>query len=230
MLHAAVYTCLRFLVTLLLVRRETEQQRELELLVLRHQLAILRRQVKRPELTTGDRLILAAIGRNPPSASLLFSPATILRWHRKLVRRRWAAFGQRARRGRPPIPAELQDIILMLHRRRRGKRRWTVGGDKGYDTKDFVRGCRDLEVTSHVAQNINPQHRSAIDGRTVTHLGYAVSQRLRKRVEEIFGWWKTVAGGRKLRYIGRRKNQLWAELTSTAFNLVRLANLTAQAA
>ena len=116
MLHAAVYTCLRFLVTLLLVRRETEQQRELELLALRHQLAILRRQVKRPELTTGDRLILAAIGRNLPSASLLFSPATLLRWHRELVRRRWAAFGQRARRGRPPIPAELQDIILRLAR------------------------------------------------------------------------------------------------------------------
>jgi Transposase DDE domain len=63
----------------------------------------------------------------------------------------------------------------------------------------------------------------------VTHLGYLVSQRLRMRVEEIFGWWKTVAGGRKLRYIGRRKNQLWAELTSTAFSLVRLANLSTQA-
>lgn len=125
--------------------------------------------------------------------------------------------------------AEREAGLRMLHRQR-GKRRRTVGADKGYDTKDFVRGCRDLEVTPHVAQNINPQHRSAIDGRTVTHPGYVVSQRLRKRVEEIFGWWKTVAGGRKLRYIGRRKNQLWAELTSTAFNLVRLANLTAHAA
>lgn len=95
----------------------------------------------------------------------------------------------------------------MLHRQRQGSRRRTVGADKGYDIKDFVRGCRDLEVTPHLAQNINPQHRSAIDGRTVT-----------------------VAGGRKLRYIGRRKNQLWAELTNAAFNLVRLANLTAQAA
>jgi hypothetical protein len=64
----------------------------------------------------------------------------------------------------------------------------------------------------------------------LTHLGYVVSQPLRKRVEEIFGWWKTVGGGRKLRYIGRRKNELWAELTSTAFNLVRIANLTASAA
>ena len=126
--------------------------------------------------------------------------------------------------------AEREAGLQMLEREQRGKRRRTVGADKGYDTKDFVRGCRDLEVTPHVAQNINPQHGSAIDGRTVTHLGYVVSQRLRKRVEEIFGWWKTVAGGRKLRYIGRRKNQLWAELTSTAFNLVRLANLTAQAA
>ena len=126
--------------------------------------------------------------------------------------------------------AEREAGLQMLDRQQRDKRRRTVGADKGYDTKDFVRGCRDLEVTPHVAQNINPQHRSAIDGRTVTHLGYVVSQRLRKRVEEIFGWWKTVAGGRKLRYIGRRKNQLWAELTSTAFNLVRLANLSAQAA
>jgi transposase len=126
--------------------------------------------------------------------------------------------------------AEREAGLEMLRRQRRGKGRRTVGADKGYDSKEFVRGCRNLEVTPHVAQNINPQHRSAIDGRTVTHLGYLVSQRLRKRVEEIFGWWKTVAGGRKLRYIGRRKNQLWAELTSTAFNLVRIANLTAHAA
>jgi len=121
--------------------------------------------------------------------------------------------------------AEREAGLKMLHRQRRGKRRRTVGADKGYDSKEFVRGCRNLEVTPHVAQNINPQHQSAIDGRTVTHLGYLVSQRLRKRVEEIFGWWKTVAGGRKLRYIGIQRNQLWAELTSAAYNLVRMANL-----
>jgi hypothetical protein len=126
--------------------------------------------------------------------------------------------------------AEPATALDMLRRGRRGKRRWTVGADKGYDTKAFVQGCRDLNVTPHVAQNQSRIRRSAIDGRTVTHLGYLLSQRLRKRVEEIFSWWKTVAGGRKLRYIGRRRNQHWAELTSTAFNLIRLATLTAQPA
>ena len=123
--------------------------------------------------------------------------------------------------------AEREAALKMLHRVRRHRRRGTVGADKGYDTKDFVQGCRELNLTPHVAQNIHSRRRSAVDDRTVTHLGYVVSQRLRKRVEEIFGWWKTVAGGRKLRYIGRRRNQQWAELTSAAFNLVRLANLTA---
>jgi transposase len=111
-------------------------------------------------------------------------------------------------------------------RRRHRSRRLTVAGDKGYDTRDFVQGCRELRITPHVARNLSGR-RSAIDERTVRHPGYAVSQRLRKRVEEIFGWTKTVGGGRKLRYVGVRKNQLWAELTAATFNLVRLANLTA---
>jgi transposase len=102
--------------------------------------------------------------------------------------------------------------------------RATLGGDKNYDTRDFVAGCRELKITPHVAQNQSGR-RSAIDDRTAGQLGYLVSQRLRKRVEEIFGWWKTVAGGRKLRYIGLERNQLWAELTSAAYNLVRMANL-----
>ena len=67
--------------------------------------------------------------------------------------------------------------------------------------------------------------RSAIDGRTTRHPGYRVSQRLRKRVEEIFGWVKTVGGGRKLRFIGLARNQMWAELTVAAYNLVRMARL-----
>jgi DDE family transposase len=112
----------------------------------------------------------------------------------------------------------------MLRRYRKGQRRLTLGGDKNYDTRDFVAGCRELKVTPHVAQNQSGR-RSAIDDRTAGQLGYLVSQRLRKRVEEIFGWWKTVAGGRKLRYIGIERNQLWAELTSAAYNLVRMANL-----
>jgi transposase len=124
----------------------------------------------------------------------------------------------------PSGNAEREAALKMLRRYRKGQRRLTLGGDKNYDTRDFVAGCRELKVTPHVAQNQSGR-RSAIDDRTAGQLGYLVSQRLRKRVEEIFGWWKTVAGGRKLRYIGLERNQLWAELTSAAYNLVRMANL-----
>jgi IS5 family transposase len=123
----------------------------------------------------------------------------------------------------PSGNAEREAAHEMLRRTRKG-RRLTVGGDKNFDTRDFVEGCRELNITAHVAQNQSGR-RSAIDGRTVSHLGYLTSQRVRKRVEEIFGWWKTVAGGRKLRYVGLRRNQLWAELTCAAYNLVRMANL-----
>lgn len=102
------------------------------------------------------------------------------------------------------------------------KRRLTLGADKGYDTKDFVAGCRERAVTAHVARK---RRYSAIDGRTVRHPGYVVSQRVRKRVEEIFGWMKTVGGGRKLRYSGLERNTLWATLTTAAYNLVRMAKL-----
>lgn len=102
-----------------------------------------------------------------------------------------------------------------------GSRHLTVGADKGYDTKDFVRECRDMDITPHVARK---QH-SAIDMRTARQEGYWVSQRIRKRVEEIFGWMKTVAGARKLRYWGVERNQLWAEVTLAGYNLVRLAKL-----
>jgi transposase len=120
--------------------------------------------------------------------------------------------------------------MLKRLRRRHRKRRLTVGGDKGYDTRDFVEGCRQLNVTPHVARNMSEWRRSAIDERTARHDGYVVSQRVRKRVEEIFGWTKTVGGGRKLRYVGVRRNQLWAELTAATFNLVRISNLMAEVA
>ena len=105
----------------------------------------------------------------------------------------------------------------------------TVGADKSYDTQDFVKQMRDLNVTPHVAQNINEHRGSRIDGRTANQPGYAISQRLRKRIEEIFGWLKAVAGGRKLRYRGVRRNQLWAEIATAAFNLVRIGNLVVEA-
>jgi len=102
-----------------------------------------------------------------------------------------------------------------------GKHRVTVGADKNYDTSDFVSQCREMTVTPHVAR----RKWTNLDQRTVRHPGYQVSQRIRKRVEEIFGWMKTVGGGRKLRYRGVARNQLWAEFTAAAYNLVRMAKL-----
>ncbi len=115
-------------------------------------------------------------------------------------------------------------------RGRHPSRRITVGADKNFDTQDFVNDLRDLKVTPHVAQNITVQRGSRVDGRTITQPGYAISQRIRKRIEQIFGWLKAVAGGRKLRYRGVKRNQPWAEMATAAFNLVRMGNLTAEAA
>jgi transposase len=119
--------------------------------------------------------------------------------------------------------AEREAALAMLDRQRRSGR-ITLGADKGYDTADFIADCRARDVTPHVAQHTT-NRRSRIDERVTRHPSYAVSQRIRKRVEEIFGWVKTVGGGRKLRYIGIAKNQLWAHITAAAFNLVRMARL-----
>ena len=119
--------------------------------------------------------------------------------------------------------AERQAAVDLLSRLR-GVGRITLGADNNYDTRGFVAKCREMRVTPQVAQNTKGRA-SAIDGRTTRHTGYAISQRVRKRVEEIFGWTKTVGGGRKLRYIGVARNQLWADLTVAAYNLVRMAKL-----
>jgi transposase len=121
--------------------------------------------------------------------------------------------------------AERDAALVMLDRlERKGQGRVTLGADKGYDTREFVSELRQRKVTPHVAQNQSGR-RSAVDGRTTSWGGYKVSQRLRKRVEEIFGWTKTVGGGRKLRYVGLEPNQLWAGLTGAAYNLVRIVRL-----
>lgn len=120
--------------------------------------------------------------------------------------------------------AEREAALAMLDRQPGSRHRVTLGADKAYDTQDFVAACRERQITPHVAQNTSGR-RSAIDGRTTRHPGYAISQRIRKRVEEIFGWKKTVGGGRKLRYLGLARNQCWAELTTAAYNLVRLVKL-----
>ena len=120
--------------------------------------------------------------------------------------------------------AERDVAAEMLERlpKRRGRR--TVAADKAYDTKDFVAKTRRLGFTPHVAQNVNGR-RSAIDGRTTRHAGHVVSQRIRKRVEEPFGWIKTVGGGRKLRYIGRKRNRAWFLITSAVYNIIRITDL-----
>jgi transposase len=105
-----------------------------------------------------------------------------------------------------------------------GDQRVTVGADKGYDTKGFVEQARALKVTPHVAQN-NKGRRSAIDGRTTRHAGYAISQQKRKRVEEIFGWMKTVGGMRKLRHRGLELVGWMFTFAAAAYNLVRIRNL-----
>jgi transposase len=113
--------------------------------------------------------------------------------------------------------------------KQRGFRPKTVGGDKNYDTKKFVAELRGRNVTPHVAQNTTGR-RSAIDGRTTRHAGYAISQWKRKRVEEIFGWMKTVGGFRRTRFRGLRRTGLAGYLVAAAYNLVRICRLTAAAA
>ena len=120
MLFASVYALARLLVAIFLLHAHAEAERDLELLALRHEVAILRRQVKRPDLVPSDRLLLAALGRRLPVGRLLFTPATVLRWHGELVRRRWSAFGRLPRRGRPPIPEEVRSLIVWPGRTRVG--------------------------------------------------------------------------------------------------------------
>ena len=105
-----------------------------------------------------------------------------------------------------------------------GSQRITLGADKNYDTKGFVEDLREMKVTPHVAQN-DTHRSSAIDGRTSRHPGYQMSQRFRKRIEECFGWAKTIGGLRKSRFIGREKLDFQFVLTFAAYNLVRMRNL-----
>ena len=108
--------------------------------------------------------------------------------------------------------------------RRRGFHPRTLGADKAYDTRECVAGLRQRGVTPHVTQNTS-NRRSAIDGRTTGRSGYTASQRIRKRVEEIFGWLKTVGGFRRTRYRGLARTQLAGYLVASAYNLVRLVRL-----
>ena len=101
----------------------------------------------------------------------------------------------------------------------------TVAGDKAYDRATFVDELRERGVTPHVAQNITAHRGSNVDGRTTRHPGYAVSQRKRKLVEQVFGWGKTVGGLRKTRYRGVARTQFWAQIVASAYDLLRMAKL-----
>ena len=119
--------------------------------------------------------------------------------------------------------AECETALDMIADR---NRRCTVGGDKLYDTAAFVAACRALGVTPHVAQNTK-NRRSAIDARTTRHPGYAISQQKRKRIEEPFGWIKTIGGLRKTRHRGRALVDWFFTLTAAAYNLIRIPKLLA---
>lgn len=125
--------------------------------------------------------------------------------------------------------AEREAALAMVKKvvQKKGKKqRITLGADKGYDTQDFVDELQKMQVTPHVAQN-NTNRASAIDGRTTRHPGYAVSLRIRKRVEEIFGWMKTVGNYRSPKYRGIDRVGWHFTLVAAAYNLVRMRNILA---
>lgn len=121
-----------------------------------------------------------------------------------------------------------RDAALVMLEQVPGTGRITVGADKGYDTKEFVAECRHLNITPHVAQNVKRNGGSAIDGRTTRYEGYAISQRKRKRIEECFGWLKTIALVRKVRHRGIEKVGWIFTFAAAAYNLVRMRNLLAR--
>ena len=115
--------------------------------------------------------------------------------------------------------AEREAALLMLETLELGG---TVGGDKNFDVASFVESARELGFTPHVAQKARS---SAIDGRTTRQVGYAISQRKRKLIEQVFGWMKTVGGLRKLRHRGGELVDWMITFTAAAYNLVRMRNL-----
>ena len=123
-----------------------------------------------------------------------------------------------------------RDTALVMLEQIPGRRRVTVGGDKGFDTADFIAECRHMQVTPHVAQNDGRPGGSAIDQRTTRPESYRISQRKRKRIEECFGWLKTIALLRKLRHRGLFKVDWMFTFACAAYNLVRLRNLSPQTA
>ncbi|MHB8526284.1 MAG: transposase [Candidatus Acidiferrales bacterium] len=120
-----------------------------------------------------------------------------------------------------------RDAALLLASQIPGVKPVTLGGDKNCDTQELVRYLRDMKVTPHVAQN-NKNRRSAIDGRTTEHPGYALSQKKRKRIEESFGWMKTIGMLKKVKLRGREKVSWLFTFVAAVYNLYRLQRLQAR--
>jgi IS5 family transposase len=121
-----------------------------------------------------------------------------------------------------------RDAAMLMAERLPGVKRVTLGADKNYDTKEFVRELRRMNITPHVAQN-DTNRASAIDQRTTQHAGYAISQRERKRVEESFGWMKIIGMLKKVKLRGLEKVGWLFTFVAAAYNLRRLQKLQAQA-
>jgi len=132
--------------------------------------------------------------------------------------------------------AEREAAIGMINRQSPGStRRLTLGTDKGYDAQSFTKELRQMHVTPHIARNdcvtkTGKRRRSSIDGRTTRHRGYEISQRIRKRIEEPFGWGKSIGGLKRPRFRGLAKLTHHFTLTMAAYNLIRLPRLLGEAA
>ena len=122
-----------------------------------------------------------------------------------------------------------RDAGLLLAEKIPGVKHVTLGGDKNYDTEEFVRELRRMHITPHVAQN-DTNRCSAIDRRTTRHIGYELSQQKRKRVEQSFGWMKVIGMLKKVKLRGLEKVGWLFTFTGAAYNLCRLRNLQVQAA
>ena len=131
-----------------------------------------------------------------------------------------------SRKAKATGTAEEEAAVAMLKRQASKKiRPKTLGGDKGYDTHDFVAMLRRRRIIPHIAANTDRRGGSAIDGRTTRHGGYGISQRIRKKVEEIFEWMKTIGGFRRTRAKGEIRTQLTGWFVGAAYNLLRMAKL-----
>jgi IS5 family transposase len=131
--------------------------------------------------------------------------------------------------------AERDAALMMLERRAGKRRRITLGADKGYDVSAFVKALRRDQVTPHIAADrrhskLGVTRHSEIDGRTTRHPGYAISQTIRKRIEEVFGWTKSAAGMRQTKFRGIERVGWAFSLVAVAYNLIRLPKLLAQTA